>query len=116
MADLIKKLGHCAERNMHRTEKQLFGKHAPSFKHTYSNSFSVFTSEADKKPLFTASCEGEYKIPLFKLLLIVLGIISAAMLLNAAAKTIAKHKQRKLLRKAARGNFCDCSDGEDLPF
>ena len=114
MSHFLRKTERCAKKNLNQISNRLCGQSSPSFSHSYNNTFSVFKTGKDKRPLLTVSTEGEYRIPLFKLILIILGILSAAALIKLIAKKIAKHRQRKLIRKAAKRDFYDYED--DLPF
>ena len=116
MADFLPRAGQTANKDIRCISKKLCGKNAPSLRHSYSNSFSFFKSAADKRPIFTFNADGEYDIPLFKLIMIILGAVSAMAFISFAAKKIATHKKKRFLKRLERNGYCTYGNCEDLPF
>ncbi len=116
MAKFLKDLGRSAEKSLHRSQKKLYGKKSLSVKHSYNNSVSVYRNNNEKHPLITLSADGECRISVFKLIIIILSILCAAALLLFAIKKIAKFRRRKLTHYSPWDEFCAYSEEDDLPF
>ncbi len=103
-------------KNLGRAQKKLCGKKSLSVKHSYNNSVSVYRNNDEKHPIITISADGEYKISILKLIMIILGVFSAAALLLLTVKKITKFKQRKLLRDPSQDELYAYPDDDCLPF
>ena len=101
-------------RNKKRLSKCHRGEKSLTLKHSYNNTFSVFRSTEEKRPLISVTANGEYKISVIRLVLILLCTLSAL----AVAVKIAKTMRDRRLAHASMMKF-DGYDGygdEDLPF
>ena len=109
-------LGRSAEKNLHRSQKKLYGKNGLTVRHSYTNSVSVYRNNNEKHPLITLSADGEYKISVFKLILIILGILSTAALLLLFVKARRKCRRKKPLCYLREDEFYGYPEDDDMPF
>ncbi len=114
MAKNIKKSENKLRRGTKRLSKQLCGKKSLTLKHSYDNSFSVFRTAKESHPLITVTASGEYKISVFKLLLILFGTVSALAIMLMIAKRI-RNRRRARMDMAEFEEYADYED-EELPF
>lgn len=121
MAKGIKKLEKRAEKKLikgsKKLSKQLYGKKSLTLKHSYDGSFSIFGSAKEKKPLITVTASGEYKISVFKLIVILMCIMSTAALVVLLIRSISEYCHKKRERELWDDDYSEyCMDDEALPF
>ncbi|MBQ8552266.1 MAG: hypothetical protein IJ428_05585 [Clostridia bacterium] len=121
MAKSIKKLEKKAEKKLRKgskkLSKQLYGKKSLTLKHTYDSTVSIFGSVKEKHPLFTITASGEYKISVFKLIVIAMCIISTAALIVLLVKSISDYCREKRERELWDEDYEEYfGDGDELPF
>ena len=85
MAKLEKKL----KKKTKKLNKRVFGKKSLTLMQNYVITTSFYGRNKDKKPYVTITATGDYKISVAKLILILLGIFSAAVLIVVCIKALA---------------------------
>lgn len=113
MAKSANKSENKLRRGTKRLSKQLCGKKSLALKHSYDNTFSVFRNAKENHPLITVTASGEYKISVFKLILIIFGTVSALAVILMIAKRIRKRRTRANMPEFEE--YADYQD-EELPF
>ncbi len=121
MAKAIRKLEKKAEKKLvkgsKKLSKQLYGKKSLTLKHSFDSTLSIFGSVKEKKPLLTVTVGGEYKISVFKLIVILMCIVSTAALVVLLVKSISDYCREKRERELWDEDYSEYyTDDEELPF
>lgn len=114
MANLQKKM----KKDAKKLQSSLWGKKSLTLRHSWSFTTSLYGNKKKKKPYFAVSMQGDWKISVFKLVMILLGIGAAVTLVVLGVRALIKNIRRKRLEEY----FLDSDDeynedhGEELPF
>lgn len=92
----------------------VFGKKGPTVTHSFESVTSLYKSGKEKDPLYSFTNSGEYKVSLFKLILIAVCAVAGVVILCAAIKSYAEKQLRRKYEDADFEYLCD--DDEDMPF
>lgn len=114
MANLQKKM----KKDAKKLQSSLWGKKSLTLRHSWSFTTALYGNKKKKKPYFAVSMQGDWKISVFKLVMILLGIGAAVTLVVLGVRALIENIRRKRLEKY----FLDSDDeynedhGEELPF
>ena len=114
MANLQKKM----KKDAKKLQSSLWGKKSLTLRHSWSFTTALYGNKKKKKPYFAVSMQGDWKISVFKLVMILLGIGAAVTLVVLGVRALIKNIRRKRLEEY----FLDSDDeynedhGEELPF
>ena len=85
----MEKLEKKMKKKAKKLNKKVFGKKSLTLAQNYVITTSFYGRNKDKKPYVTITAAGDYKISVAKLILILLGIFSAAVLIVVCIKALA---------------------------
>ncbi len=97
-----------------RLSKRLFDKKGLFMSHRYDNTVSFFFGGNESKPLYTVNTSGSYKVPVLKIIIGTLCVISGAVLFALAVKAIVKRTAPEYSDDYDELEYI--GDDEDLPF
>lgn len=117
MANLQKQV----KKGTQKLGSSLWGKKSLTLRHTWSFTTALYGQKKKKKPYFSVSMQGDWKISVFKLVMILLGIGAAVTLVVLGVRALIENIRRKRLEEDLFGEeyFPDDDNednGEELPF
>lgn len=115
MAKSLKKGTKKARKEAKRLNSQVFGKKGPMITHSFESVTSFYKNGKEKNPVYSFTNSGEYKISLFKLILIVLCVVAAIAALVAVIKAVVDKYVPKKAVEDEDYEYLDLDDDE-LPF
>lgn len=114
LAKIIKKDAKKARKGAKKLSKQMFSEKGMMLSRSYESTTSIYTGGKDKKPLITVTAQGDYKISVVKLIVILMCVFSTAALVILLAKSIIDHCK---VRKNDEEEYIDAWECDDeLPF
>lgn len=115
MAKSLNKGTKKAKKGAKKLNKQVFGKKGPMMTHSFESVTSFYKNGKEKDPVYSVARSGEYKISLFKLILIVLCVAAAIAALVAVIKAVVDKYVPKKAVEDEGYEYLDLDDDE-LPF
>ena len=120
MANLQKKM----KKDAKKLQSSLWGKKSLTLRHSWSFTTALYGNKKKKKPYFSVSMQGDWKISVFKLVMLLLGIGAAVTLVVLGVRALIENIRRKRFEEEFldEGYFLDDDDaynednGEELPF
>ena len=110
MAKVSKKL----KKDAKKLGNKLCGKKSLTLRHSYSFTTALYGKKKKNKPYFSISMQGNCKIPVFKLVMILLAVGTALTLLILGVRSLIESIRRKRFEEELLGEEF-CFDEEDVP-
>ena len=96
--------------------RTLCGKNSPVFAHEYTCTASILKGGKDSHPYMSVTVSGGFKIPVLKLILVILSLLSAVAILKKIVHTTkgcsAKRKLKKPQRETSKNHYESFNEAE----
>lgn len=113
LVKILKKDAKKAKKNAKKLSKQMFSEKGLMLKRTFEKTTAIYTGGKENKPIITFTTQGDYKMSVVKLAVILMCVLSSAALIVLLAKAIVDHA--KASREEAAFEEYNLTDDE-LPF